>query len=118
MIEAVIFDWGGTLDGYNSDVTRTVHVGPPGDEYRRIYQVVLEANEATFNAVTVDDHTSTNDTAVLMASGASGDVVGIDDRAGVAELARHLANLGHRRFATITLPLSSPASPALGWTCV
>lgn len=34
-------------------------------------------------------------------------VVGIDDRAGVAELARHLAGLGHRRFATITLPLSS-----------
>jgi len=29
-------------------------------------------SDATFNAVTVDDHTSTNDTAVLLASGASG----------------------------------------------
>jgi glutamate N-acetyltransferase/amino-acid N-acetyltransferase len=29
-------------------------------------------SESTFNAVTVDDHTSTNDTAVLLASGATG----------------------------------------------
>ncbi|HYI24130.1 MAG TPA: Xaa-Pro peptidase family protein [Thermomicrobiales bacterium] len=49
--DSVIFDWGGTLDGYNSDVTRTVHVGTPGEEYRRVYQVVLEANQATFEAV-------------------------------------------------------------------
>lgn len=31
-----------------------------------------EAADASFNAVTVDDHTSTNDTACIMASGASG----------------------------------------------
>lgn len=31
-------------------------------------------------------------------------VVGIDDRGGVAELARHLLALGHRRIATVTLP--------------
>lgn len=31
-----------------------------------------EAVEASFNAVTVDDHTSTNDTACILASGASG----------------------------------------------
>jgi glutamate N-acetyltransferase/amino-acid N-acetyltransferase len=34
--------------------------------------VLARAGDATFNAVTVDDHTSTNDTAVLLASGASG----------------------------------------------
>jgi glutamate N-acetyltransferase/amino-acid N-acetyltransferase len=31
-----------------------------------------EATDASFNAVTVDDHTSTNDTACILASGASG----------------------------------------------
>jgi glutamate N-acetyltransferase/amino-acid N-acetyltransferase len=36
-------------------------------------RIMGETSEATFNAVTVDDHTSTNDTAVLLASGA-GDV--------------------------------------------
>jgi len=35
-------------------------------------QILGDASGATFNAVTVDDHTSTNDTAVLLASGASG----------------------------------------------
>jgi len=51
--EAVIFDWGGTLEGYNSDVTRTVWVGPgePDPEFARAYAVVLDANEATFRAV-------------------------------------------------------------------
>jgi Xaa-Pro aminopeptidase len=49
--DSVIFDWGGKLNGYNSDVTRTVHVGPPSEEFRRVYQVVLEANQATFEAV-------------------------------------------------------------------
>src|SRR5262249_50294202 len=33
------------------------------------------ATDASFNAVTVDDHTSTNDTAVILASGASGAAV-------------------------------------------
>lgn len=37
--------------------------------------VMSEATEASFNAVTIDDHTSTNDTAVLLASGASGAAV-------------------------------------------
>jgi Xaa-Pro aminopeptidase len=49
--DAVIFDWGGTLNGYNSDVTRTVHIGPPSEEFRRVYEVVLAANQATFEAV-------------------------------------------------------------------
>ena len=49
--DSVIFDWGGVLNGYNSDVTRTVHVGPPSEEFKRVYQVVLEANQATFDAV-------------------------------------------------------------------
>jgi len=35
-------------------------------------QILGDTSGATFNAVTVDDHTSTNDTAVLLASGASG----------------------------------------------
>lgn len=49
--DSVIFDWGGTLEGYHSDVTRTVHVGEPSDEFRRIYDVVREANQAALDAV-------------------------------------------------------------------
>ena len=49
--DAVIFDWGGSLSGYQSDVTRTVFVGAPPDEFRTVYDVVLRANQATLDAV-------------------------------------------------------------------
>ena len=35
-------------------------------------KLLAQASDASFNAVTVDDHTSTNDTAAILASGASG----------------------------------------------
>ncbi|CAA9580850.1 MAG: Aminopeptidase YpdF (MP-, MA-, MS-, AP-, NP-specific) [uncultured Thermomicrobiales bacterium] len=49
--DAVIFDWGGSLEGYQSDVTRTVCVGAPWDEFRTVYDVVLRANQAALDAV-------------------------------------------------------------------
>jgi Xaa-Pro aminopeptidase len=49
--DAVVCDWGGTLDGYNSDVTRTAHVGEPSPEFVRAYEAVLAANQAAFEAV-------------------------------------------------------------------
>lgn len=49
--DAVIFDWGAALEGYNSDVTRTVYVGEPTEEYRKVYEIVSRANQATFAAV-------------------------------------------------------------------
>lgn len=49
--DAMVFDWGGKIDGYLSDVTRSAHVGEPGDEYRRVYDIVKRANQATFEAV-------------------------------------------------------------------
>ncbi|MEA2582789.1 MAG: hypothetical protein QOF33_874 [Thermomicrobiales bacterium] len=49
--DVVIFDWGATLDGYNSDITRTVFVGEPTDEFRRVYEIVSRANQATLEAV-------------------------------------------------------------------
>ena len=49
--DAVIFDWGGTLEGYHSDVTRTVHVGPAPDAFREVYDTVRQANQAAYEAV-------------------------------------------------------------------
>jgi Xaa-Pro aminopeptidase len=49
--DAVVCDWGGTLEGYNSDVTRTAHVGEPSPEFVRAYEAVLAANQAAFKAV-------------------------------------------------------------------
>jgi Xaa-Pro aminopeptidase len=49
--DALVCDWGGTLEGYNSDVTRTAHVGEPSPEFVRAYEAVLAANQAAFEAV-------------------------------------------------------------------
>lgn len=49
--DVVIFDWGGSLEGYKSDITRTVFVGEPTEEFRTVYEIVSRANQATFEAV-------------------------------------------------------------------
>lgn len=49
--DAVIFDWGGTLEHYHSDVTRTTFIGEPTEEFVRVYNIVREANQATLDAV-------------------------------------------------------------------
>lgn len=49
--ELVVFDMGAQLDGYCSDGTRTFATGEPGEEARRVYRVVLEAQLAALEAV-------------------------------------------------------------------
>ncbi|MFR9797641.1 M24 family metallopeptidase [Streptomyces sp. MS06] len=49
--DMVVLDFGGLKDGYGSDTTRTVHVGEPTEEERRVHDVVREAQEAGFRAV-------------------------------------------------------------------
>jgi len=41
--EFVVFDFGAYREGYASDVTRTLFLGKPSSEQRRIYRTVLEA---------------------------------------------------------------------------
>lgn len=48
--DLLVIDVGGVLDGYASDMTRTVAVGEPGDEARRVYGVVLEAQQRALDA--------------------------------------------------------------------
>ena len=49
--DTVVLDFGGLRDGYGSDTTRTVHVGQPTDEVRRVYELVQAAQQAAFEAV-------------------------------------------------------------------
>jgi Xaa-Pro aminopeptidase len=49
--ELVVIDWGARVDGYNSDCTRTVAAGAPGEDAASIYEVVLEAQLAGVGAV-------------------------------------------------------------------
>jgi Xaa-Pro aminopeptidase len=49
--ELVVIDFGCIVDGYCSDMTRTVSVGDPGDDARRLWDVVRESQWAGRDAV-------------------------------------------------------------------
>ncbi|SMB92537.1 M24 family metallopeptidase [Deinococcus hopiensis] len=49
--ELVTVDFGARWRGYHSDMTRTVAVGTPSEEMRRVYRAVLEAEQAAVAAV-------------------------------------------------------------------
>ena len=49
--ELVVIDFGCIVDGYCSDMTRTVSVGDPGPEARRVWDVVRESQWAGRDAV-------------------------------------------------------------------
>jgi Xaa-Pro aminopeptidase len=51
--EVVLCDFGGTMDGYCSDITRMFVVGDPTPEVRDTYAVLVEAQEAGVRAATV-----------------------------------------------------------------
>lgn len=44
--EGLLLDFGITVDGYTSDITRTFAIGAPTAEFKRIYDVVKQANAA------------------------------------------------------------------------
>jgi len=43
----VTMDFGAVVDGYHSDMTRTVAIGSVSEEQRRVYDIVLEAQKRT-----------------------------------------------------------------------
>ncbi len=43
--EGVVIDMGVRLDGYMSDLTRTIFLGKPDDQFKRIYDTVLAAQQ-------------------------------------------------------------------------
>ncbi|NUP61336.1 MAG: aminopeptidase P family protein, partial [Nonomuraea sp.] len=49
--DMVVLDFGGLKEGYGSDTTRTVHVGEPSPEERKVHDVVREAQQTAFEAV-------------------------------------------------------------------
>ena len=49
--ELITLDFGAIVDGYHSDMTRTLALGEVGDELRRLYSAVLEAEETALAAV-------------------------------------------------------------------
>ncbi|MGI8792125.1 MAG: M24 family metallopeptidase [Acidimicrobiales bacterium] len=51
--EAVVCDFGGTMAGYCSDITRTVFTGPPPQEFVDLYDVLRTAQDEAVQGATV-----------------------------------------------------------------
>ena len=51
--DLVILDFGGMLNGYAVDMTRTVVIGTPGPRERRLLEQVAEAQAAAFAAISI-----------------------------------------------------------------
>ena len=49
--DLVLLDFGGAVDGYRADLTRTVAIGEPDPRLREIHQLVVAANRAAVAAV-------------------------------------------------------------------
>lgn len=49
--EFVLLDFGAVVDGYHSDMTRTVCVGQPTEKMREVYNIVLNAQKTALDAV-------------------------------------------------------------------
>jgi len=49
--EPLLFDWGARLDAYCSDTSRTVILGCSNDQYKKIYKIVLEAQQKAIRAL-------------------------------------------------------------------
>ena len=49
--EPVIFDWGTRLEGYCSDISRTVIIGKPDGLFEKVFQTVLDAQRMAIKAI-------------------------------------------------------------------
>ncbi len=82
--EPVVCDFGGTLDGYCSDITRTVFTGEPSRELAKIYAVVAKAQAAGVIAAQVGE----------LCSGVDGAARRVIDEAGFGEYFVHRTGHG------------------------
>jgi Xaa-Pro aminopeptidase len=49
--EPVLFDWGARLDGYCSDISRTVIIGTPDETFKKVFKTVLDAQRLATDAI-------------------------------------------------------------------
>ncbi len=49
--EPILFDWGAKVDGYCSDISRTIVIGEPDEMFKKIYNTVLDAQSMAIKAI-------------------------------------------------------------------
>jgi Xaa-Pro aminopeptidase len=49
--EPILFDWGARLNGYCSDISRTVVIGSPDSTFKKVFDTVLDAQRLAIDAI-------------------------------------------------------------------
>lgn len=49
--QPILFDWGTRLDGYCSDISRTIIIGKPNATFKKVYQTVRDAQRKATDAI-------------------------------------------------------------------
>jgi len=49
--EPILFDWGARLDGYCSDISRTVIIGTPDETFKKVFTTVHDAQQMATDAI-------------------------------------------------------------------
>ncbi len=49
--EPLLFDWGARLNGYCSDISRTLVIGHPDAQFKKVYQTVKDAQRKAIDAI-------------------------------------------------------------------
>ena len=49
--EPILFDWGARINGYCSDISRTVVTGKPDETFLKVYETVLDAQNMAIDAI-------------------------------------------------------------------
>ncbi len=54
--EPLLFDWGARLNGYCSDISRTLVIGHPDAQFKKVYQTVKDAQHKAIDAIRAGVH--------------------------------------------------------------
>ncbi len=86
----LLFDFGAQVEGYRSDMTRTLFVGEPSARDLDLYRLVARAQQASIDTITSSVEAAGSDAQPII-SGAAADAAARD----VIEAAGHGAHFGH-----------------------
>jgi Xaa-Pro aminopeptidase len=111
--DLVVLDFGGVYGGYCVDLTRTVALGQPDAEQQRVYDAVLEAQNAAIAAVRPGARTGEIDAAARDTLGRHklAEAFGHSTGHGLGVEVHELPRIGPRRAATADAP--APADEAI-----
>ena len=105
--DLVVLDFGGVLDGYCCDITRTVSVGAASPRARELYEAVREAQAAAVAAVTPGIDATAVDAAAraLLTARGFGDAFGHGTGHGLGLDVHEDPRLGKPRADTVPVAL-------------